>query len=556
MNRTVMGACMLLIGAWLLAQPAPGAKRVRQGYQKSEQPLKMFHWRGPGTGTHDCYKQMVGKPTDHVSAPDEPTLADLSTLRSADVVYIRSHGGCLQTPHESSIYKRNTYLLGKSKSGTGASARSINLPTDDDRGPSVVLNWGCENARSTRHGDRFPNALGVNCDSQKKVYVAPKYSVQAQGDRATFECAFFRELVKGDVSVDEAARTAYAELVKNSFSPDAYGSFEDAIDICGNKDLTLDDVRENVEKRSQTSAAPPAAGPGSSPTYVAASSQSTGRYCTNNPQIQSQIPVSPVITLNPPGSSPPPSTPPPTAPSPSPWAAASPSPGAGPGSLAHPAPPLAPANEKAADAVDKVIGMFSGGATCFGTAVQLGDSGKFRAGLALVKIVHQPGQNPQHVEYSRGALFGLLAKPPNELRLPFDPLTKKPSIDQRLKMYHEALHQLESMRGIKKDNSDPRAERNTNYAQEVVGTLSTWATYERQVKEGRPANEYEAETPLDRYRQMREELEKSERTWKPDADLKTWSGIDVKFAEIDALYRSGACGPELKALAEGRDPTK
>lgn len=290
-----------LAGLVLLAVPAGGAKRIRKWYERVDQPLQMFHWRGPGTGTAGCAKPMSTCPGDTVRAPEQPTLADLHDLRNADVVYLRNHGGCLQTYGEGDQWKDRTYLLGAKPGTKPPPGKTIQLPITEDSGPSVVLAWGCENGTSPRHGERFPNALGIRCDSKTKAYIAPKDSVQGQGDRATFECVFFEEFAKGDVSVSEAASIAYRRLRESSYSPAAYPTdWRDFIDICGNVDLTLDDVRENVQKRHRAppvaSPAPPVAPDGRATHGLTTTSKTTGRYCTNAPRFQTRVPVSAVVT--------------------------------------------------------------------------------------------------------------------------------------------------------------------------------------------------------------------------------------------------------------------
>lgn len=207
-----------------------------------------------------------------------------------------------------------------------------------------------------------------------------------------------------------------------------------------------------------------------------------------------------------------------------------------------------PENERVADAVEQFILQFSGGTTCFGNKIKLGNPTIFRKELRQVKITPKSGGNPQHVEYARGALGGILPAPPNELRLPFDPLTAKLTQANRLAMYHESLHQIESLRGVKLDNSHARAERNTNYMSEVAGALGTWAVFEKQIVTGEPP--IEPAEALARYQELEAAFRAAQTTWGPDRELEVWAGVYAKFEYLQSYYLSGECGPQLKALAE------
>jgi len=210
------------------------------------------------------------------------------------------------------------------------------------------------------------------------------------------------------------------------------------------------------------------------------------------------------------------------------------------------------ANVKVADAVEEFILQFSRGETGFGSRVKLGNPEIFRKELAQLKVTTKSGGQPQHVEYARGGLGGVLPTPQNELRLPFDPLTAKLTYANRLSLYHEAIHQIESLRGVKRDNSVAGAERNTDYMSEVVGALGTWAIYEKQIRNRTP--DPDGIDPLERYRDLEAAIRASEKKWGPDRELEVWAGIRAKFEDIEGLYLSGACGPELQILARKARP--
>lgn len=489
---------------------------------RSDHPVKIVHWRGPA-GKDDGTDRCKVNRQDDVRVIAQPQAADIGNLRRADIVYTRNHGGVLQTHEYWKPVKERFFAL-----------KNLKFSTDDAQGPSLVVAWGCQN-----YDETYARAMGVNCDSRTKAFLAPRTNVQQFFDSAAFQDTFFEEFSRGNVSIEQAARKGHeawkARLASSGYSAQL-GSFEETLGICGNKDLTLDQIRANLDRRDRATAAPP--GSGKPERYVSASSRSTAAYCTNNPRIQSAIPISPVVNKTK-ASAPPPSP-------------RSPSPNASPPSAAPSAAPAAAPteNDKVADEVETFIRQFEN--SCFSARVKLGDPTTFRKGLAAVKIVRKTGGNPQHVEYARGALFGLLPKPPNELRLPFDPFTAKVTRDNRLSLHHEALHQLESIRGTKRDNADPRAERNTNYISEVVGALTTWAIYEKQIQSGVPwPNQM---TPQECFRELEDAIRSAERTWKPDPDLQTWSGIRATFEDILALYESGDCGPALQAVARERAP--
>ena len=206
-------------------------------------------------------------------------------------------------------------------------------------------------------------------------------------------------------------------------------------------------------------------------------------------------------------------------------------------------------NGKVTDIVVQFIQQFADGKTCFGDTVKLGNPARFRKELAPLTILIRPDENPRLVTYQQGALFGVLAIPENEMRIPFDPLSGKWSSDKRLKLYHEAIHQIEAMRGMVRDNSKPGAERNTEYATAVVGALNAWAGFETRLRNGDPL--LGEKTPLEAYRELEQALRDAKATWQPDRELQVWAGFDVRFEQIQDLYLSGACDKNgaLKALA-------
>jgi len=112
--------------------------------------------------------------------------------------------------------------------------------------------------------------------------------------------------------------------------------------------------------------------------------------------------------------------------------------------------------------------------TCFGKVISIGNPRNFKEALSEnnLNIVHSPDEPPRLVTYQPGWFSS--EYPKNEMRVPFDPFTK-PNYLQQLALYHEAIHQIESLRNALQDNRGPNPERNTEYAQGVVQALHHWA---------------------------------------------------------------------------------
>jgi hypothetical protein len=253
-----------------------------------EHPINVFTWHGGGMqwGTWDFnQKKLCTNPKeDKIDLDYITTKSSLPKLRNNDIVYILNHGGEVRTTWGESYYLRkhpddpNRKLLDP-------------LPTSDDEGPSLVVNWGCNNGDSdyvNAKGEHlnllsdYARTLGILPDSKTKAYLAPKGKPYI--DSSVFQSAFFEEFGKGDVTVEEAARRAWRKR-KQFFDPgkEPTGSYTDDISILGNKDLTLKEIRSNLYHRERKPK-------GGSPTC-----QQFGevRYCTNNPNQKAKMPSPP-----------------------------------------------------------------------------------------------------------------------------------------------------------------------------------------------------------------------------------------------------------------------
>lgn len=95
---------------------------------------------------------------------------------------------------------------------------------------------------------KYAQGLGIDCDSPTKVYIAPKIDVDRYGGNS-FQETFFTEFSKGDITVQAAAKTAYEAWKKNQINPDKAIPMNEFIGICGNANLTLTKLRENLALR-------------------------------------------------------------------------------------------------------------------------------------------------------------------------------------------------------------------------------------------------------------------------------------------------------------------
>lgn len=228
---------ILTCAAIILLTQAPAAWAAEES--KPTRPIVVYTWGGPWTGydLYDDQNELLTKEGDSQTRKWYPTQTSVDELRNCDIAYIVNHGGELVShPFAFGTHLRDEHF------------HFVNLkfPTDPDKGPSLVLAWGCENG-SDKLIDKYARGLGILPDSPTKVYIAPKQSPSIVV--RTFPEEFFKEFGKGDVTAEDAARRAYEKWAKKNFDHPELMKFETEIGIRGNGKLTLNQIRADVTSR-------------------------------------------------------------------------------------------------------------------------------------------------------------------------------------------------------------------------------------------------------------------------------------------------------------------
>jgi hypothetical protein len=205
------------------------------------QPIKVFTWLGRqtvGFGNDNQDKLIDSKKGDVLEKPWYPTVSDVNSTKTADIDYIRNHGGTLLT---------NPFLPALQGGFQKIKFVDLKIPTDEKQGPSLVLAWGCENGRADLI-EKYARGFGILQNSRTKVYIAPTFDVQTVD--ASFPTYFFAEFAKGDVTVEEAARLGFGKWSAGwGDRARAAANFEKDMGIWGNRGLTLNRIRADVAAR-------------------------------------------------------------------------------------------------------------------------------------------------------------------------------------------------------------------------------------------------------------------------------------------------------------------
>ncbi len=226
----------------LLGLVQPGPRTAYAAAQAAPPPigLKVFTWAGLNTGPSTDHNQNTLAGAGGSSDTDYyPTDSSVPKIGRADIVYIRNHGGVVET---------NPFAPGIQGRPKKTRFVDLGLPADENKGPEMVLAWGCENAREDLI-EKYARGFGVLKDAKTKVYIAPRINVPPY--ESNFPTFFFAEFAKGDVTVRDAARIAYAKWAAKWPELAQRGQdFDKDIGIWGNGDLTLNRIRANTAARS------------------------------------------------------------------------------------------------------------------------------------------------------------------------------------------------------------------------------------------------------------------------------------------------------------------
>jgi hypothetical protein len=219
------------------------------GADDPDQSIKIFTWQGPGTGWSSDVNQskLMTNGNDSSDVDWYPTYGSIEKMKNADVVYVENHGGRVTT-------HAIPFLI---TVGYEYALTNLMFPKDDDKGPSLILNWGCQNGNDhyvKTNGtvvnllEAYATGFGIDCNSKTKVYIAPKVDVGAYAETA-FQSKFYEEFSKGDVTVEQAIKQGYEAWKKNFANPKLVDPLEKMIGVCGNTQLTFNQLRANVAKR-------------------------------------------------------------------------------------------------------------------------------------------------------------------------------------------------------------------------------------------------------------------------------------------------------------------
>lgn len=200
--------------------------------------------------------------------------------------------------------------------------------------------------------------------------------------------------------------------------------------------------------------------------------------------------------------------------------------------------------------IGRFIARYQQADACFADAVTLGDADRYRDALDRVTVMIDPAQasSRQGEMSANGSTLTLVMAPAD-----VDPAQR---YNYEKTLWHELTHRLEI------DHWDRwhwsvfspfghyagYRERNAEYMEHAEGVLGMIAQFERLA--GQP-NVTESQL-RDRWQLIRTRLAAGSINGydgSPDlAQLTKWTGFTVDLNEVEALYRSGACGPTLAAL--------
>jgi hypothetical protein len=201
--------------------------------------------------------------------------------------------------------------------------------------------------------------------------------------------------------------------------------------------------------------------------------------------------------------------------------------------------------------VEDYIRMFE--MTCFGQVVQLGNAATYRKALSNHLTLVSPSTSLSKTAEASLESFTTswaVTAPPNELRIRANLhaalLTGKLSYSRRQTLYHETTHQIEWTHGAKRGRSDPTAERNTGYLDEVANALRNWQPWETQLMQGKWSTNAQ-----DAYRDLEIAIRDAEKKFKPElSNLEAWAGIRIQIDDIRKHYLSNACGELLRRVVD------
>lgn len=224
---------------------------ARSGYADvKRESIKIYTWQGLGTGYSSDVNQNLLKTNRYDSSDVDwyQSSSSIDKMKDADVVYVENHGGKVTSHPIPLIFNFDEdYPL-----------ENLGFPKSGNKGPSLILNWGCQNGNDRyvkKDGtvvnlmERYAGGLGIPCNSKTKVYIAPKINVGAY-EGTQFQETFFKEFSKGNVTVNQAVTAAYAQWAKGQVGGSTTLAQSDFIGVCGNGNLTLDQLRLNVAERN------------------------------------------------------------------------------------------------------------------------------------------------------------------------------------------------------------------------------------------------------------------------------------------------------------------
>ncbi|OGV42419.1 MAG: hypothetical protein A2X46_11190 [Lentisphaerae bacterium GWF2_57_35] len=219
------------------------------GADDPDQSIKIFTWQGPGSGWSSDVNQskLMTNGNDRSDVDWYPTYGSIDKMKNSDVVYVENHGGKVTT-------HAIPFLI---TVGYEYAITNLMFPKEEDKGPSLILNWGCQNGNDhyvKTNGtvvnllEAYATGFGIDCNSKTKVYIAPKIDVGSYAETA-FQSKFYEEFGKGHVTVEQAVKLGYEAWKKNFANPAIVDPLDKMIGICGNSQLTLNQLRANLAQR-------------------------------------------------------------------------------------------------------------------------------------------------------------------------------------------------------------------------------------------------------------------------------------------------------------------
>lgn len=124
-----------LLGALLIALSLFDAR----GADSKAHAIKIYTWQGLGTGFDSDVNQDKLKKNSHDSSDVDwyQSSAGIDKIKNSDVIYIANHGGKITSHPLPLIFNWDQdYPLEK-----------LGFTRSPHKGPSVILNWGCQNGR-------------------------------------------------------------------------------------------------------------------------------------------------------------------------------------------------------------------------------------------------------------------------------------------------------------------------------------------------------------------------------------------------------------------------